>query len=67
MQCKHCIILSFTEVEIIYLDICDQSQLRSYCAYPFREVRSDDCVLEIPQDAVMNKRSSQGRDVVEKY
>jgi hypothetical protein len=64
MWCKHRIILPIAKVKITYLKSWDQSQLWSYYAYPFREVRHNECVFKIPQDPVMTNHASQGRDVV---
>jgi hypothetical protein len=64
MRCEHHIVLSISKVKIIDLECWDQSQLCSDCVYPFWEVRSDECVLEIMWDTVMTNRASQRLDVV---
>jgi hypothetical protein len=63
MWCKHHIFLSVSKVEITNLEIWDQSQLRSNCVYPLREVNSDMCVLKVTRDVVMNNYASQMWDV----
>jgi hypothetical protein len=66
MWCEHRIFLSVSKVEIVDLEIWDQSQLRSTCVYPLREVHSDPCVLKFMRDVFTTNRASQRRDVVEK-
>jgi hypothetical protein len=64
MWCEHRIVLSVSEVEVVDLESWDQSQLRSNCVYPLREVRSDECVLKVMRDTVMANCTSQWQGVV---
>jgi hypothetical protein len=64
MRCEHRIVLPVSEVEVTDLESWDQSQLRSDCAYPLREVRSDQRVLKVTWDTVMTNCTSQRWDVL---
>jgi hypothetical protein len=65
MWCEHHIVISVSKVEIIDLEIWDQSQLWSNCVYPIQEAHSDQHVLEVTQDTIRTNRTSQRGDAVE--
>jgi hypothetical protein len=59
MSGEHPIVLAISQIEVIDLQHQNLSQLWSNCVYPLREVRSDQCVVEVPRDTVMTNRASQ--------
>jgi hypothetical protein len=61
---EHRIVLPISEVEVIDLERWDQSQLGSNCVYPLQEVLSDEHVLKVTWDIVMDNYTSQRRSVV---
>ena len=62
--CEHAIVFVVSQVEFIDIQCHNMSQLWSNYMYPLREVRSDQCVVEVPQDVVTTNRASQRLDLV---
>jgi hypothetical protein len=61
---EHRVVLSVTKIEIIVLQCWDLSQLASFYAYPLRDVRGDQCILEVPWNVVVVNCASQRWDVI---
>jgi len=64
MWCENSIVFVISQVEVMDIKRQNPLQLWSYCVYPLREVRSDQFVVEVPQDNLTSHRASQRQDLV---